>query len=145
EGPKLVEFNVRFGDPEAQVVLPRLSSDLVDLLGEAAGGRIYSDPRFVDDAAVTVVMASEGYPTKPRLGDVIEGIDGAEAAGATGFCAGVDRAESARLVPAGGRVLNVTGFGPTVARARARAYAAVEEIHWPGEHHRTDIALEAQP
>jgi phosphoribosylamine--glycine ligase len=143
EGPKLVEFNVRFGDPEAQVVLPRLSSDLVDLLGEAAGGRIYSDPRFVDDAAVTVVMAAEGYPTKPRLGDVIEGLDEAEAAGATVFCAGVDRDESDRLVTAGGRVLDVTGTGPTLARARARAYAAVEEIHWPGEQHRTDIALEA--
>jgi phosphoribosylamine--glycine ligase len=143
EGPKLVEFNVRFGDPEAQVVLPRLSSDLVDLLGEAAGGRIYSDPRFVDAAAVTVVMAAEGYPTKPRSGDVIEGLDEAEAAGATVFFAGVDRDESDRLVTAGGRVLDVTGTGPTLARARARAYAAVEEIRWPGEQHRTDVALEA--
>ena len=143
EGPKLVEYNVRFGDPEAQVVLPRMSSDLVDLLGEAAGGRIYSDPYFVDDAAVTVIMASEGYPAKTRTGDPIEGIEAAEALGATVFCAGVARDESDRLVTAGGRVLDVTGFGPSLAAARDQAYAAVGEIHWPGEHHRTDIAQEA--
>ena len=143
EGPKLVEYNVRFGDPEAQVVLPRMSSDLVDLLGEAAGGRIYSDPYFVDDAAVTVIMASEGYPAKTRTGDPIEGIEAAEALGATVFCAGVARGESDRLVTAGGRVLDVTGFGPSLAAARDQAYAAVGEIHWPGEHHRTDIAQEA--
>jgi phosphoribosylamine---glycine ligase len=143
EGPKLIEYNVRFGDPEAQVVLPRLSSDLVDLLGEAAGGRIYSDPCFVDDAAVTVVMASEGYPAKTRTGDVIEGIEAAEARGATVFCAGVDVDESDRLVTAGGRVLDVTGFGSDLAAARDRAYAAVAEIHWPGQQHRSDIAQEA--
>jgi phosphoribosylamine--glycine ligase len=143
EGPKLVEYNCRFGDPEAQVVLPRLTSDLVDLLGEAAGGRIYSDPYFADDAAVTVVMASEGYPAKVRTGDPIEGIEAAEALGATVFCAGVGRDESERLVTAGGRVLSVTGSGPTLSTARDRAYAAVAEIHWPGEHHRTDIAREA--
>jgi phosphoribosylamine--glycine ligase len=143
EGPKLVEYNCRFGDPEAQVVLPRFSSDLVDLLGEAAGGRIYADPYFVDDAAVTVAMASEGYPAKTRTGDPIEGIDAAEALGATVFCAGVARDESERLVTAGGRVLSVTGFGPSLPVARDQAYAAVAEIHWPGEHHRSDIALEA--
>jgi phosphoribosylamine---glycine ligase len=143
EGPKLIEYNVRFGDPEAQVVLPRMSSDLVDLLGEAAGGRIYSDPYFVDDAAVTVVMASEGYPAKTRTGDVIEGIEAAEALGASVFCAGVDVDESDRLVTAGGRVLDVTGFGPDLAAARDQAYAAVAEIHWPGQYHRTDIAREA--
>jgi phosphoribosylamine--glycine ligase len=143
EGPKLVEYNCRFGDPEAQVVLPRLSSDLVELLGQAAGGHLYSDPSFVADAAVTVVMASEGYPAEVRTGDPIEGIAAAEALGATVFCAGVAGDESERLVTAGGRVLNVTGSGPTLPAARDRAYAAVAEIHWPGEHHRSDIAQEA--
>jgi phosphoribosylamine--glycine ligase len=143
EGPRLVEFNCRFGDPEAQVVLPRLSSDLVDLLGEAAGGRIYSDPYFVDDAAVTVVMAAENYPSKPRTGDVIEGIAAAEELGATVYCAGVGRDESDRLVTAGGRVLNVTGFGATLAAARDQAYSGVAATDWPGQHHRSDIALEA--
>jgi phosphoribosylamine--glycine ligase len=143
EGPRLVEFNCRFGDPEAQVVLPRLTSDLVDLLGEAAGGRIYSDPYFVDDAAVTVIMASENYPSKPRTGDPIEGIADAEALGATVYCAGVGRDEQERLITAGGRVLNVTGFGPTLSAARDQAYAGVAAIDWPGQHHRSDIALEA--
>jgi phosphoribosylamine--glycine ligase len=140
EGPKLLEYNVRFGDPETQVVLPRLDSDLVDLLGEAASGRIHGDPVFRDDAAVTVVMASEGYPTNPRTGDVIEGIADAEATGAKVFCAGVAADDAGRLVTAGGRVLNVTGFGENVRSARAQAYAAVRMISWPGEHHRSDIA-----
>jgi phosphoribosylamine--glycine ligase len=143
EGVKLLEYNVRFGDPEAQVVLPRLDSDLLDLLGEAAAGRLRSEPSFSGDAAVTVVMASEGYPAKPRTGDVIDGIDRAEAAGATVFCAGVARDESDRLVTAGGRVLDVTGFGPDLITAREKAYAAVDEIDWPGKQFRTDIAREA--
>jgi phosphoribosylamine--glycine ligase len=140
EGPKLLEYNVRFGDPEAQVVLPRLDGDLLDLLGEAAGGRLRSEPSFTGDAAVTVVLASEAYPATPRTGDVIEGLDRAEAAGATVFCAGVGRDGSGRLVTAGGRVLDVTGFGGDVAKARAQAYAAAELIHWPGMQYRTDIA-----
>jgi phosphoribosylamine---glycine ligase len=142
EGPKLLEYNVRFGDPEAQVVLPRLDADagdLLDLLGEAAGGRLRSEPVFGADAAVTVVLASEGYPTAPRTGDVIEGIDAAEATGATVFCAGVDR-DAGRLVTAGGRVLNVTGIAPGLDKARDQAYAAVDLIDWPGRQFRTDIA-----
>jgi phosphoribosylamine--glycine ligase len=142
EGPKLLEYNVRFGDPETQVVLPRLESDLLDLLGEAASGHLRSDPVFRDDAAVTVVMASEGYPTNVRTGDVIEGIAEAEAAGATVFCAGVAADDAGRLITAGGRVLNVTGRGEDVRKAREQAYAAVNMIHWPGEHHRSDIALQ---
>ena len=140
EGPKLLEYNVRFGDPEAQVVLPRLDSDLVDLLGEAASGHLRSEPVFRDDAAVTVVMASENYPASPRTGDVIEGIAAAEATGATVFCAGVAADDRGRLVTSGGRVLNVTGIGEDVGKARERAYAAVNMINWPGEHHRSDIA-----
>jgi phosphoribosylamine--glycine ligase len=143
EGPKLLEYNVRFGDPEAQVVLPRLDSDLLDLLGEASSGRLHSEPSFRDDAAVTVVLATEGYPTSPRSGDVIEGMDKADATGATVFCAGVGGDEVGRLVTAGGRVLAVTGFGSSLDAAREQAYTAAGCIDWPGIHYRTDIALEA--
>jgi phosphoribosylamine--glycine ligase len=141
DGPKVLEYNVRFGDPEAQVVLPRLSSDLAVLLAEAAGGGLTTQPRFVDDACVTVVLASEGYPASPRTGDVIEGVDEASAVpGVTVFCAGVGSDDRGRLVTAGGRVLDVTATAATIAEARERAYTAVDLIHWPGRHHRTDIA-----
>jgi phosphoribosylamine--glycine ligase len=144
DGPKVLEYNVRFGDPEAQAVLPRLASDLAALLEQAAAGDLYDTPAFVDDACVTVVLASEGYPASPRTGDVIEGIEDASAVpGVTVFCAGVGRDEAGRLVTAGGRVLDVTATGATIAEARQRAYAAVDRIRWPGMHHRSDIALEA--
>jgi phosphoribosylamine--glycine ligase len=144
-GPKLVEYNVRFGDPEAQVVLPRLTGDLAELLAAAAAGDLSAapPPAFAPDAAVTVVLACEGYPVAPRTGDVIEGIAEAEATGATVFCAGVAAGKGGRLVTAGGRVLAVTGTGPTVAAARDHAYRAAGCISWPGLHHRTDIAREA--
>ena len=141
DGPKVLEYNIRFGDPEAQVVLPRLDSDLVEILHEAASGRLRTDPKFVPDAAVTVVMAVEGYPTSPRTGDVIEGLDAAATqSGVDVFCAGVGRNDASQWVTAGGRVLAVTGMGPDVAGARSRAYSAVDLIAWDGEHHRTDIA-----
>ncbi|HEX6420774.1 MAG TPA: phosphoribosylamine--glycine ligase [Acidimicrobiales bacterium] len=150
EGPRLVEFNARFGDPEAQVVLPRLTGDLAALLAAAAAGDLdrVPAPTFGPDACVTVVMASEGYPTAPRTGDRIEGVAAAEATGAIVFCAGVARPPGdgdtgTGLVTAGGRVLDVTGTGPTVAAARDHAYRAASLISWPGEHHRNDIALEA--
>ncbi|MBI2708271.1 MAG: phosphoribosylamine--glycine ligase [Actinobacteria bacterium] len=140
-GPKVLEHNVRFGDPEAQVVLPRVEGDLAAMLAEAAVGELASRPVFSPDACVTVVCASEGYPLSPRVGDAIEGLD--EARGLPGvdvFCAGVGEGDGGRLVTAGGRVLAVTGRGPTLADARAAAYAAVERVRWPGMHHRTDIA-----
>jgi phosphoribosylamine--glycine ligase len=137
DGFKVLEYNVRFGDPEAQVVLPRLDCDLARLLAEAAAGRLVSEPRFVDDAAVTVVLAAEGYPTSPRTGDVIDGLDAASSMpGVEIFCAGVGPG----LTTAGGRVLTVTGMGPTLEDARARAYAAAAQISWPGMQYRTDIA-----
>ena len=147
DGPRLVEYNVRFGDPESQVVLPRLTTDLAGLLAAAAAGDLTeaAPPAFADDACVTVVIATEGYPTAPRTGDVIEGIDKAEASGATVFCAGVARGPAGDLVTAGGRVLAVTGTGPTVAAARDRAYQAAALLSWPGLYHRTDIAQEASP
>jgi phosphoribosylamine--glycine ligase len=140
DGPKMLEYNVRFGDPEAQVVLPRLTSDLVQLLAEAASGELRSTPTFSDDAAITVVLASEGYPASPRTGDVIEGIAEAEQVeGVTVFCAGVGPGMTTK----GGRVLNVTAVAPTIGEARTRAYDAVGHIRWPGMHYRRDIAAKA--
>jgi len=140
-GPKMLEYNVRFGDPETQVVLPRLSTDLADLLAEAAAGELRSEPGFVDEAAVTVVCASPGYPQAPQTGAVIEGLDRARAVdGVTIFSAGVASDAAGRLVTAGGRVLDVTAMGPDLATARARAYEAVGHLHWPGLHARSDIA-----
>ncbi|HET6775972.1 MAG TPA: phosphoribosylamine--glycine ligase, partial [Acidimicrobiales bacterium] len=134
DGPRLVEYNVRFGDPEAQVVLPRLTTDLAQLLAAAAAGDLTQapPPAFADDACVTVVIATEGYPTAPRTGDVIEGVDKAEASGATVFCPGVARGPAGALVTAGGRVLAVTGTGPTVGAARDQAYQAAALVSWPG-------------
>jgi phosphoribosylamine--glycine ligase len=141
EGPKVIEFNVRFGDPETQVVLPRLSTNLVELLAEAASGRIVGEPRFEDDAAVTVVLASEGYPGAPITGVPITGIDDAEAVeGVTVFHAGTRRTPAGDLVSSGGRVLDVTAVGPTIADARSRAYEAITNIAFPGMHYRGDIA-----
>lgn len=141
DGPRMLEYNVRFGDPETQVVVPRFASSLVDLLVQAASGELTSVPTFVSDAAVTVVCASEGYPASPRTGDVIDGLDAARAVpGVAVFCAGVGTDADGRLVTAGGRVLDVTGFGATQAEARARAYEAVGLISWPGMHVRRDIA-----
>ena len=143
EGPKLIEYNIRFGDPDSQVVLLRMTSDLAALLAAAAAGDLtaVAPPTFADDAAVLVVAASEGYPGTPRTGDVIYGLAAAQAVpGVTVFGAGVKADADGALVTAGGRVLNVVGRGPDVAAARARAYEAVGLISWPGMHHRTDIA-----
>lgn len=141
DGPKVIEYNVRFGDPETQVVVPRLTSDLAALLASAASGRIEAEPSFTDEAAVTVVLASEGYPASPRTGDVIEGLDAArEVPGVAVFCAGVGQDDDGRLTTAGGRVLDVTAMAPDLATARARAYEAVDRISWPGCQARRDIA-----
>ncbi|MGN6694124.1 MAG: phosphoribosylamine--glycine ligase [Aquihabitans sp.] len=144
DGPKLLEYNVRFGDPDSQVVLLRMTSDLAELLAAAADGDLTkaAEPTFSDDAAVLVVAASEGYPVAPRTGDAIDGLDAAAAIeGATVLGAGVGRRPDGTITTAGGRVLNVIGTGPTTDEARALAYAALGRISWPGEHHRTDIAL----
>ena len=144
DGPKVLEYNVRFGDPEAQAVLPRYTGDLAALLAEAAAGRLERAPAFDDRAAVTVVLATEGYPFRPRTGDVIEGLEAADALpGVTVFRAGVGRDAAGRWVTAGGRVLAVTGMGDDLAAARAAAYGAVSSISWPGMQYRTDIAADA--
>lgn len=144
QGPKLLEYNVRFGDPDSQVVLLRMTSDLVELLVAAADGDLttVAPPTFDDGSAVLVVAASEGYPLNPRTGDQIEGVDAAAAVtGATVLGAGV-AAPDGTLVTAGGRVLNVVGRGPDLETARSVAYEAVSHITWTGEHHRGDIAAE---
>ena len=141
DGPKVLEYNVRFCDPEAQVVLPRHTGDLAALLAQAAAGRIRSEPAFGPDAAVTVVAACEGYPSAPRTGDVIEGLEhGGDLPGAKVFYAGVARGPDGRLRTAGGRVLAVTALGRRLADARDRAYQAIDHLAWPGMQYRRDIA-----
>lgn len=142
EGPKVLEYNVRFGDPETQVVLPRFESDACDLLAQAAAGRLRDEPRFDNGAAVTVFACAEGYPADPRTGDLIHGIEAAKAhPGVDLFFAGVKRTP-AGLVTAGGRVLAVTARAANIEDARRRAYAALAELSWRGMHFRRDIAAE---
>ncbi|MBI1844679.1 MAG: phosphoribosylamine--glycine ligase [Actinobacteria bacterium] len=142
QGLKVLEYNVRFGDPEAQVVLPLLSSDLVTLLAEAAAGRVVQQPTFAEETAVTVVCAASGYPAAPRVGDPIVGIDAAnDLEGVEVFCAGVAADAEGRLVTAGGRVLGVTAVGATLAEARVRAYQGVACVGFDGMTYRHDIAL----
>jgi phosphoribosylamine--glycine ligase len=141
DGPKVIEYNVRFADPESQAVLPRFTGDLAALLAEAAAGRLTSEATFDDRAAVTVVLAAEGYPRSPRTGDVIDGLEEAEAADdVVVFHAATDRDTHGRWLTAGGRVLDVTGVGGDLAAARDAAYRAVARISWPGMQYRTDIA-----
>ena len=144
EGPKVLEYNVRFGDPEAQVVLPRFAGDLASLLAEAASGRLRSEPAWSDESAVTVVLAAQGYPASPRSGGVIDGLDEADALpDVLVFRAAVGVDERGRTTTGGGRVLDVTGLGPDLASARRRAYEAVELVSWPGMQYRRDIAERA--
>jgi phosphoribosylamine--glycine ligase len=145
EGPKLVEYNVRFGDPEGQVLMLRLESDLVPYLLAAATGRLAALPPPVwrDRAAVCVVLAAEGYPDHPRAGSVIRGADADFGPDVTVFHAGTARRDDGALIAAGGRVLNVCALGESVAEARARAYAAIARIDWPEGFHRTDIGWRA--
>jgi phosphoribosylamine---glycine ligase len=144
DGPKVLEYNVRFGDPETQVVVPRLASDLGELCAAAARGDALPDVRFVDDACVTVVLASESYPATPRVGDPIDGLDAAaELPDVVVFHAATSRRDDGAIVTAGGRVLAVTALGASLPEARSRAYDAVGRISWPGMQHRSDIAAHA--
>ena len=141
DGPKVLEYNVRFGDPEAQVVLPRYAGDLAGLLAEAAAGRLRTEPEWSDEAAVTVVLAAEGYPAAPRTGNAIDGLEEADGLpGVLVFRAAIGIDGRGRTVTAGGRVLDVTALGPDLADARRRAYQAVDAISWPGMQYRRDIA-----
>ena len=143
DGPRVLEFNCRFGDPETQSLVPRLDGDLLELLVAAAGGDLSSvTVATADAAAVTVVLAAGGYPAAGDVGTPIEGIEDAEAAGALVFHAGT-ALQGDRLVTNGGRILNVTATGETVAAARDRAYEACELISFPGMRYRRDIAAVA--
>lgn len=140
EGPKLIEYNCRFGDPECQVMLLRLESDLVELLHACAENRLgaIAPPRFSDDTALTVVMAAKGYPGPPEKGGAIGNIAAAEANGAKVFHAGTAMKDD-QLVASGGRVLNVTARGASVSEAQERAYAAVDAIDFASGFCRRDI------
>jgi phosphoribosylamine--glycine ligase len=144
EDPKLIEYNVRFGDPECQVIMPRLRDDLLPLLKAAAEGALGdATARWTDDTALTVVMCAPGYPAAPEKGSVIGGLDKAGAMdGVTIFHAGTAR-RGGDLVANGGRVLNVTATGSTVSEAQALAYRAVEAIDWPDGFCRSDIGWRA--
>lgn len=145
-GTRVVEFNARFGDPETQVVLARLATPLAGVLLAAATGRLAELPplEWRDDAAVTVVVASSGYPESPRTGDVVEGLaDAAALPGVDVLHAGTAAGADGAVLSAGGRVLSVVGTGPDLAAARQAAYAGVDRVRLDGSHHRTDIARAA--
>lgn len=139
-GPKLIEYNARFGDPECQVLMMRLEDDLLDLMLATEAGELADRavPRFSDNTALTVVMAAKGYPGTPESGGAIRGIAAAEATGAKVFQAGTKR-DGDTLVAAGGRVLTVTATGATVTDAQAAAYRAVDAIDFPTGFSRRDI------
>jgi phosphoribosylamine--glycine ligase len=144
DGPKLIEYNVRFGDPECQVLMLRLMSDLVPALLASVDGQLRNfDLRWFPDVALTVVMAAKGYPGSYGKGSVIEGLDAAsQIEGVEIFHAGT-RAEGGHIVANGGRVLNVCALGKTVGEAQARAYAAIDRIRWPEGFCRRDIGHRA--
>jgi phosphoribosylamine--glycine ligase len=144
DGPQLIEYNVRFGDPECQVLMLRLMSDLVPALIAARDGQLKNfDLRWYADAALTVVMATKGYPGAYGKGSVIEGLDAAaQVEGVEIFHAGT-KSEGGKILANGGRVLNVSARGKTVREAQARAYAAVDRIKWPDGFCRRDIGWRA--
>jgi len=141
QGPAVVEFNCRFGDPETQAVLALLESPLGQLLRAAATGELSGQPplQWRDGAAVAVVLAAENYPGRPRVGDVIQGADGDGV-----LHAGTARRDDGAVVSSGGRVLSVVGVGDDLAAARDAAYARIGSIRLPGSHFRSDIGLAAQ-
>jgi phosphoribosylamine--glycine ligase len=141
EGPRVLEFNARFGDPETQALLPRLEDDLLEILAAAAGRALPGEApvRVAPDPCVAVVLAAAGYPGDPRLGDPIDGLEEAAALGAEVFHAGTAAGPDGRPVTAGGRVLAVAARGPDVEGARRAAYAAAGRIDFPGRQMRRDI------
>lgn len=141
DGPQLVEFNVRFGDPEAEVILPRLDGDVAELLFAAASDRVPGRIAVADNAAVCVVMAAAGYPEAPRRGDVITGLDEAgDLDEVSVFHAGTKKGDHGEIRTDGGRVLAVTAVAPTLAQAHSRAYEAAHLVQFDGAHFRHDIA-----
>ena len=143
EGPKVLEFNVRFGDPEAQVILRRLKTDLVDVCQSVIEGNLIDSLEWIPETAICVVLASKGYPGKYEKGKVIIGIEEAEKIdNVVVFHAGT-AIKDGKLVTNGGRVLNVTALGKDIVEARENVYKAIEKIHFDGMHYRKDIGLKA--
>jgi phosphoribosylamine--glycine ligase len=143
QGPKLIEYNVRFGDPECEALMGRIEGDFAALLHAVASGQAFAAPVLSADSTMTVVVAAKGYPAQPARGGTIAGLDAAEAVeGVTIFHAGTAR-DGERLVASGGRVLAVTARGATLGEARARAYAAVDTIDFADGFHRRDIGWRA--
>lgn len=143
KGPKLIEYNTRFGDPECQVLMMRLKDDLLVLLNAATDGQLaHTSVRWRDEAALTVVMAARGYPGTPEKGSVLRGVEDAASDGVQIFHAGT-AINGGALVANGGRVLNVTASGATVGEAQKRAYAALDRIDWPDGFCRRDIGWQA--
>ena len=145
DGPKLIEYNTRFGDPECEVLMPRLESDLLDLILATIEGRLdHETPSWSREAALTVVMAAKGYPGTPETGSEIRNVENAAIMNhVTVYHAGTARRDDGALVAKGGRVLAVTAQGATIADAQTRAYDAVRSIDWPGGFYRKDIGWRA--
>jgi phosphoribosylamine---glycine ligase len=144
-GPKVLEFNVRFGDPETQVLLPRLRSDLLELLWAAARGEsLPASAEWESGACVGVVMASRGYPASSSKGDAITGVEEAQGIPGVAVFHAATALDGGRLVTAGGRVLTVSAVGPSFAEARRLAYRGVAKISFPGQQYRADIGLRAE-
>jgi phosphoribosylamine--glycine ligase len=145
EGPKVVEFNARFGDPECQVLMMRLDGDIVPMLLACARGDLSraAMPEFRNETVICVVMAAQGYPDSPVEGSIIRGAEQDFGPHVQVFHAGTKRRDDGQLVAAGGRVLNVCARGKDIAEARDRAYAAIRKIDWPGGFCRTDIGWRA--
>ena len=145
EGPKLIEYNTRFGDPECEVLMPRLESDLLDLILATIEGRLDKvTPSWSREAALTVVMAAKGYPGTPETGSEIRNVEHAASMNnVTVYHAGTARRDDGKLVAKGGRVLAVTARGASIADAQSRAYDAVKAIDWPGGFYRKDIGWRA--
>lgn len=141
EGPRVLEYNVRFGDPEAQAIIVRLQTDLADVFEAVAQGKLSDVPvRWSDESSACLVLASRGYPARPETGAPIKGLErAAQHEGVEIFHAGTARSESGELLTAGGRVLGVTATAPTLEMALNRCYGAASEIHWDGIHYRRDI------
>ena len=144
-GPKLVEYNARFGDPECQTLMLRLESDIVPILLAAAKGELASvePPKWRNEAAICVVLAAEGYPDAPKTGGRIQGADADFDDGVVVFHAGTTREFEGRLVASGGRVLNVCALGATLTEAREAAYGALKSISLEGGFYRRDIGWRA--
>ena len=140
DGPKLIEYNVRFGDPECEAIMPRIEGDFAALLMAVATGAEFDSPTLSKQSTMTVVVAAHGYPASPRRGGAIDGVEAAEREhGVTVFHAGTARHSSGALLASGGRVLAVTAIADTLANARARAYRGIDAIEYADGFHRRDI------